>query len=462
MDDCKEIWKVTLAQIEVKLDSPAQFKTWLKDTSLLKIKGKKAIVGVKNIYACDWIKKKHHKIIKDTLAYVNGKTLEPVYEVDPALSNKPTEKVTADEFIKEVPLFGIQDGVGQDLRSSLKKSNLNLNYSFNTFVSGNSNRIAHAAAKAVVEKPGETYNPLFIQGKTGLGKTHLAQSVAREILEKSPSKKVYYSTSEGFLNDMVKSIRDGKSIEFRNKYRNTDVLLIDDIQLISKWVETQSEFFNTYNELHNNGKQIILISDKSPDLITGLEPRLKSRFQGGVVVEIVPPDFEMRMAIIEKKSTEFGIDLPSKINEFIAREIKDNIRELEGALQKVSLYNSMHDTSLSIEEVSRIIGRDKRSKREKIRPNDIFKVVSKEFDVNIKDLKGPRRTASVAMARQVCMYILREELGYKLERIATLLNRKDHTTVIHALDKIDSKSRLEDGFKEQIEIILSDIQNLSS
>ncbi|MBN1331936.1 chromosomal replication initiator protein DnaA [Candidatus Dojkabacteria bacterium] len=459
-EDNKELWKIALAQIEVKLDSPAQFKTWFKNTKLKTIKAGKAVIGVKNAYACDWLKKKHHKMITSTISYVYGKNLDAVYEIDASLAQIEDEKVSVEEFAKEVPLFGLKDGVSGDLRSQLKKSNLNEKYSFANLINGNSNKIAVAAAKAVSERPGEVYIPLFIQGRTGLGKTHLAQAIGRAVLERFASKKVLYTTSEGFLNDMVKSIREGKNLDFRQKYRSLDVLIIDDIQLISKWVETQNEFFNTYNELHNSGKQIILISDRTPDRIDGLEPRLKSRFQGGVVVEIVPPDYEMRMAILEKKSSEFGIDLPSKITEYIAQEIKDNIRELEGALQKISLYNSMKDDDLTVEEAAKIIGRDAKSKREKIKPNSILKSVAKEFEVTIKDIKGPRRTADVALARQICMYILRTELDYKLEKIAYLLNRKDHTTVIHGLDKIDSQRRVDESFREQLDGILARLNTI--
>ncbi|MBD3279911.1 chromosomal replication initiator protein DnaA [Candidatus Dojkabacteria bacterium] len=460
MEDYKELWKIALAQIEVKLDSPAQFKTWFKNTKLNGIKSGKAIIGVKNAYACDWLKKKHHKMITSTISYVYGKELGAEYKIDSSLAETPDEKVSVEEISKEATLFGIKDGVSGDLRSQLKHANLNEKYSFANLINGNSNKIAVAAAKAVSEKPGEVYIPLFIQGRTGLGKTHLAQAIGRAVLERFSNKKVLYTTSEGFLNDMVKSIREGKNMEFRQKYRSLDVLIIDDIQLISKWVETQNEFFNTYNELHNSGKQIILISDRTPDRIDGLEPRLKSRFQGGVVVEIVPPDYEMRMAILEKKSSEFGIDLPSKITEYIAQEIKDNIRELEGALQKISLYNSMKDDNLTIDEAAKIIGRDAKSKREKIKPNSIFKSVAKEFDVTIKDIKGPRRTADIAFSRQICMYILRTELSYKLEKIAEILNRKDHTTVIHAIDKIDSQRRVDESFREQLDGILASLNSV--
>ncbi len=452
----KELWKIALAQIEVKIDSPAQFKTWLKDTNLLRLEKDKAVIGVRNSYTCDWLKKKYNKIIEDTLSYLCENPVKVKYQVDPTLANTKQEKVTPEEITKDTEsttLFGRKDGLSINIQQLIKKAELNYKYSFSSFVNGNSNKIAVAAAKAVAKKPGESYNPLFIQGKTGLGKTHLAQAIGREVLERFSKKRVIYTTSEGFLNDMVKSIRENKSLEFRNKYRSVDVLIIDDIQLISKWVETQNEFFNTYNELYNSGKQIILISDRTPDRLDGLEPRLKSRFKGGVVVEILPPDFEMRMAILEKKSNELSIDLPKDITEFIAKEIKDNIRELEGALKKVSLFNSLSEHDLTIEEVARIIGKDQKSKREKIKPNKILKVVAKEFDVKISDIKGPRRKADIAMARQICMYIMRTELGYKLEKIARVLNRKDHTTVIHAIDKIESKLKLNDTFKKQLDNI---------
>ncbi len=458
MKDLKELWKTALAQIEVKLDSVTEFKIWLEDTTLLDINNKEAIIGVKNSYACDWLKKRHDKIIRDTLTYLYGNNVQIKYKVDPKLANikKPKQNKNSKENIPT--LFGIKNGITTDTRQLLTKAGLNPNYSFASFVNGNSNKIAVAAAKAVSQKPGDSYNPLFIQGKTGLGKTHLAQAIGREVIEKFSKKKVIYTTSEGFLNDMVKSIRENKSIEFRSKYRSVDVLIIDDIQLISKWVETQNEFFNTYNELYNSGKQIILISDRTPDRLDGLEPRLKSRFKGGVVVEILPPDFEMRMAILEKKSEEMGIDLPKEITEFIAKEIKDNIRELEGALKKVSLYNSLSENELTIEEVARIIGRDVKSKREKIKPKQIIKIVAKEFDLNLSDITGSSRKADIALARQVCMYIMRQELKFKLEKIASILNRKDHTTVIHAVDKIESKIKLDEGFKVIIDNIYSKLE----
>lgn len=452
-----DIWKITLAQIEVKLDSPAQFKTWLRDTTLLSLDSKRAVIGVKNSYTIDWLKKKHHKLIKDTISYVAGMELEPEYEIDKELVNKPQPKITADDILKEPPIFGLIENNGQSLGSTMRAANLNESYTFKNYIVGASNKLAHAAAFGVAQKPGEAYNPLFIYGRTGLGKTHLGQAVARYMLEKDPSKKVLYISSEGFLNDMVKAIKSGKNLEFRQKFRSLDMLIIDDIQLISKWQETQNEFFNTFNVLHNDKKQVVLISDRPPEEIKGIEERLRSRFQGGITVDIGRPDYEMRLAILESKATQLNMNLSNTILEFIAKLVTDNIRELEGAMQKISLYQSMFGPNITYEEVAKIIGKDKKGRREKIKVPQILKIIAKEFNVSVKDLKGPRRTAALAFARQVCMYFLREEFGYKLEQVAKFLEREDHTTVMHAVDKIKSKIMSDEGFKNQVDMLKESI-----
>jgi chromosomal replication initiator protein len=461
--DLLETWKITLAQIEVKIDSSAQFKTWFRDTRLLEINGGKAEIGVKNSYTSDWLQKKHHKLIKETLSYVYGKPLEPFYVIDKTLTNLPQAKTTKEESTRKPQQenlgWGNDEPANPNLSLTLRRSNLKEDYSFATYVVGPSNKLAHAAALGVAQKPGQVYNPLFIYGKTGLGKTHLGQAVARHILENDFSKKILYIPSEGFLNDMVKAIKTGKNLEFRQKYRSLDLLIIDDIQFISKWQETQNEFFNTFNELYNDKRQIILISDRPPDQITGIEDRLRSRFQGGITVDIGQPDFEMRMAILENKSQQLGINLNEKVYEYIAKLVEDNIRELEGALQKVNLYQTMFNSDIAYEDVEKILGKDKRSRRNKIKVPQILKRVAKEFNLTVKELKGIRRTEEIAFSRQVCMYILREEFGFKLEQIAHFLERKDHTTVIHAVDKIRSKIMIDEGFKNQMEMLKENIVN---
>lgn len=461
--DLAEVWKIVLAQIEVKIESGAQFKTWFQNTTLLSIEGKIAYIGVANAYAMGWIRSHHHNMVKDTLSYVYGQEVKPEYKIDMNLVNLPLEKTppTTKEKKEEVNIFTPKVSEKENIHIA-KKASLNEFYSFTNYVVGSSNKLAHAAASGVADHPGVSYNPLFIYGESGLGKTHLAQAVARRILEADPTMKTLYVSSEKFLNDMVSAIRSGKNMQFRQKYRTLDLLIIDDIQFIHKWKETQNEFFHTFNVLHNANKQIILVSDRPPEEIQNLESRLRSRFQGGMVVDVARPDFEMRLAILEKKSRQMGSDIPVYCLEILAEKIMDNIRELEGALQKVALFNNMQDRDLSREEILNIIGKDTKTNQKKVKVPQVIKHVAQNLNVTVKDLKGPRRTKDVAFARQICMYLLREDYGYKLEDVARFLQRKDHTTVIHAVDKIKSKVITDDGFKTQIEMIRQDINSLDS
>lgn len=453
--DPKELWKVAMAQLEIKLDSPAQFKTFFSALELIQIEGKQAIIGVPNPYTADWIKSRHESLVKDTISYVYGETLVPIFRV--AVGAQKKQKA---EDVEDSPLLQAENGIMGSVIKAIEDSGLNTKYSLSNFIVGNANRIAHAAAIATIENPGQIYNPLFVHGKTGVGKTHLAQAIGIGMLERNITRKIVYTPSENFLNDMVKGIKTGQMDKFRKKYRAMDLLIIDDIQLISKWVQTQDEFFNTFNELYNAGKQIVIIADRKPEDIKNLEARLKSRLQGGMVVDVGQPDFEMRLAIVEKKAQTLGIELNQKILEFIARSITDNVRELEGALQKVSLFNQMKPNGdLTLEEVAHMLGKDAKTRREQIKVPKVLREVSKAFDVKVKDMKGPRRTKDVALARQVAMYILREEFNYKLEEVAGFLNRKDHTTVLHALDKIKSKMMLQDEFNLQISKIITSIND---
>lgn len=459
--DLSEIWKITLAQIEVKIDNPAHFKTWFKDTKLIEIGSGQAKIGVRNSYTSEWLHKKHHKMIKDTLSYVQGSDIEPYYVIDKELVNIKAEKVHANEIPQQtVPTligFSEQPDTHPNLLLQVRRANLKEDYTFSSYIVGQSNKLAHAAAMGVSNRPGELYNPLFIYGKTGLGKTHLGQAVARQMLENDFHKKIMYIPCEGFLNEMVKAIKTGKTLEFKQKYRSLDLLIIDDIQFISKWQETQNEFFNTFNVLHNDKKQIILISDRPPEQITGIEDRLRSRFQGGILADVSQPDIEMRLAIVQKKASQLNIHLPDKVYEYIAKIIDDNIRELEGALQKVSLYQAMFSSDITYEEVEKMLGKDKKSRRQKIKVPHVLKTVAKEFNLTVKEIKGSRRTEQIAFARQVCMYILREDFGFKLEQVAQQLERKDHTTVMHAIDKIKSKIMIDEGFKNQMELLRENI-----
>lgn len=455
--DPKEVWRTTLAQIEVKLDSPAQYKTFFQGAKLVDLSKNQATIGVKNGYVHDWLKQKHRDLIETTITHVYGKDLKVnlvvLQEMD---QTEPAPRYDAIDS----PLLSMQDGLHTSVQELISKSGLNQKYSLGNYVVGDSNRIAHAAALAVIENLGSVYNPLFIHGRTGVGKTHLAQAVGRAVLERNPSHKVIYISSEGFLNEMVKGIKTNRMSQFRAKYRDVNLIILDDIQLISKWIKTQEEFFNTFNELHSNNGQVILVSDRSPSEMKDLEDRLRSRFQGGMVVDISQPEFELRLAILKDKASQLGLQLKPLAFETIARGMIDNVRELEGALQKVALFNQMKPTGdLTIEEIERIIGSDKRTKQEKIKVPTILRHVGKAFGVTVKDMKGPRRTKDVAFARQVAMFILREEFGYKLDEVANFLLRKDHTTVMHAVDRINSKILTTEGFKQQIVQIIKELQD---
>jgi chromosomal replication initiator protein len=474
-----ELWAVALAQLEVKVDNPRHFKTWIATSNLIELGKSKAIVAVKSIYQADWLKKRHQAEIESTLSHLEERKIKVEYKISQTLAEKYKHKVSSTnksnsskqakqskkatqprgeskfagyESFTGSPLLELEDGVSKDVKVAVQRSGLNPDYTFENFVVGESNKIANAAAQSVAEKPGTVYNPFFIYGHTGLGKTHIAHAIGRRLLEKSISSKIIYVPAEGFLNEMVNAIKKGKNKKFRDKYRReADLLIIDDIQYISNWEQTQTEFFNTFNALQADKKQIIIISDRAPDELEKLTPRLKSRFQGGIVVEVSRPDYEHRLAILEKKINKTGVDIDEKILDFIARNVSNNIRELEGALQKIILIkNVAPDTDISLEDVAKQIGKDAQSKRQKVNHKKVLKAVADEFDIKVGDIKGRRRTADIALARQVCMFILREELKYKYTDIANILNRKDHTTIMHGVDKIKSQRLVDEPFREQV------------
>jgi len=455
--DLDYIWKKTLAQIEVKLDSRKLFLTWFNNTRIVSLEDKTVVVGAPNAFSVDFLKRKYRKLIGDTVSYIYGVALKVDVVTDPECAKMAQDKKSKEENAYEAPMLDMKDGATKETQYYLKNSNINPKYSFTNFVVADSNRLAHAAAKSVAEKPG-TINPLFIHGNTGLGKTHLAQSIARDLIEKNATAKVLYTTSENFLNDLIGAIRSQTTQRFREKYRQLDLLIIDDIQMISNWVETQSEFFNTFNALYSENKQVILISDRPPEAIAKLEERLKSRFQGGLVTDIKEPEYETRVSILEQKARSLNINLPSSNIRSIAQLVSTNVRELEGALQKVNLLVALtKDHAFSHEEIANILGKSNEQKRKNLNTSEVLRRVGMEFEIKISEIKSERRTKEIALARQICMYILREEYRYKLEAIAALLNRSDHTTIIHGVEKIREKIHQEPSFKIQLDKILADL-----
>lgn len=353
---------------------------------------------------------------------------------------------------QSVDLFSAAANEKTQKEDILKKAQLNPRYLFSNFIVGTNNRLAEAVAQAVVDSLGEAYNPVFFHGNTGVGKTHLMQAIGNEVVNRFPEKKVVYISIEQFLNEMVESIRTKRNEDFRNKYRAVDLLIIDDVQFVETYPRTQEELFHTFNTLYQANKQIVLASDRPPKEIKNITDRLRSRFEGGMVADIQAPDYETRLAILQQIIIDKGssVQVPKEYLDLIAKNVENNIRELEGALTKVlSLFKlGMNPT---YEDIGRLLQIDLESKRKKISPAKVMKCVSEAFDVKLSDIKGERRTAYIAQCRQVVMYILRTELAMPLERVAKEVNRKDHTTVLHACEKIKALREKDSRFNEKMQ-----------
>ncbi len=451
-----EVWKIALEQVQLYI-SPQNFNAWFKNTSLVTVEDGIATVGCPNAFAREWLDANHHKLLSMILKKVTNQNLEIIFTIitsQTAPEKQPIDRYQQNSFTSdEAPIFNIPFTHQNLYEEAQNKAFLNPTYIFETFIVGSSNRLAHAAAEAVAEKPGRSYNPLFIWGGVGLGKTHLSQAIGNRILNADPNKKILYCSSETFLNEMVESIRNGKSPEFRQNYRRLDMLIIDDIQFISEWQRAQEELFHTFNTLYQSGKQIVLISDRPPKQIDNLTDRLRSRFEGGMVADISEPDYELRVAIIQQKAEEKGIILPANILDFVAKSVESNIRELEGALLRIGTHVKFGGAIPDEKDIAKILEIDPESKRKRISPRDIIHNVCDEFGVSVRDVRGKRRTADLVTPRQVCMYLLRKELDLPLEQIAKELNRGDHTTVMHAISRVEEKMEDDEEFKDRVKSV---------
>lgn len=450
----EETWKIAIEQVQLYI-SPQNFKAWFQNTHLQKLENGIATIGCPSNFTREWLDANHHHLVQKVLRNITKTDVEVIFAVstgkdqshDPAVSRYENLSLTPDE----APIFNVEYTQQQAIDDAQRKSCLNPRYIFDSFVVGPSNRLAHAAAQAVADNPGRAYNPLFIWGGVGLGKTHMIQAIGNRILAKDPNKKILYCPSETFLNEMVAAIRTDKNLEFRQNYRKLDLLIIDDIQFISEWDRAQEELFHTFNTLYESGRQIVLAADRPPSDIENLTDRLRSRFQGGMVADITHPDYELRLAIIKQKAEDRGILLPDSLFYFIAKAYENNIRELEGALMKIGSHANVSGNIPSPEEAAKILEIDQESKRKKISPRDIIMEVCKGFGVSIRDVRGSRRTADLVEPRQVSMYLLRKELGLPLEQVAKELNRHDHTTVLHAIERVESRLEIDGEFRKRVE-----------
>lgn len=442
MENIADLWNKALGDIEKKVSKPS-FETWLKSTKAHMLQGDTLTITAPNEFARDWLEERYSQLISGILYDITGEELGVKFII-PQNQNEeeislpiPPKKARRDEEQQELP-----------------QSWLNPKYLFDTFVIGSGNRFAHAASLAVAEAPAKAYNPLFIYGGVGLGKTHLMHAIGHYVLDHNPDAKVVYLSSEKFTNEFINSIRDNKAVEFRNKYRNVDVLLIDDIQFLAGKESTQEEFFHTFNTLHEESKQIIISSDRPPREIPTLEDRLRSRFEWGLITDITPPDLETRIAILRKKAKAEGLDIPNEVMLYIANQIDSNIRELEGALIRVVAYSSLINkdinADLAAEALKDIIPS---SKPRIITILDIQKVVGEHYSIKLDDFKAKKRTKSVAFPRQIAMYLSRELTDFSLPKIGEEFGGRDHTTVIHAHEKISKLIQSDTQLQKQIKEI---------
>jgi len=419
--ELESIWSRTLDILKDELSRPS-FETWLKSTKLLEIDENDIFIEVPNEFAKDWLETRYYNLIKNTVQLILNREVN-IYFVLPSEKGKLPNKKNSHYSL--------------EINSNDVDSALNPKYNFDTFVIGNNNRFAHAASLAVAEAPAKAYNPLFIYGGVGLGKTHLMHAIGHYVLAHSQGYKVLYVSSEKFTNELINSIRDDKTVEFRNKYRSIDVLLIDDIQFLANKEATQEEFFHTFNALHEANKQIVISSDRLPKEIPTLEDRLRSRFEWGLITDIQPPDFETRIAILRKKASLENISIPDEAMECIANKIQSNIRELEGALIRIAAYAAVTKKDITQELVEEAL-KDlvPNNKPPVIDVNRIQEKVAAYYKLKVEDFKSKKRTKNIAFPRQIAMYLTRELTDLSLPKIGYEFGGRDHTTVLHGCEKI--------------------------
>lgn len=437
-EQLQTLWDRVTKRVKTEL-TEVSYNAWFKLLIPLNMDKETITLGVTNQFTCN---------------VINERYINYLYNIINAVSE---QKYKIEIIVIDEGKYKEQSNQTDDFPDNLINF-LNPKYTFDSFVIGNSNRFAHAASLAVAQSPAHAYNPLFIYGGVGLGKTHLMHAIGHHILNHNKNMKVLYVTSEKFTNDLINAIKDDKNEEFRSKYRSVDVLLIDDIQFIGDKERTQEEFFHTFNTLYESNKQIVVSSDRPPKEIQQLEDRLISRFEWGLIADIQPPDFETRIAILKKKAQQENIEIPNDVMVYMAKQIQSNIRELEGALIKVAAYSAFIETEITVEmaeEALRDILRQN-SKRE-INAKYIEEVVARRFGIKIEDMKSKKRTKNYTMPRQVAMYLCRELTDMSLPKIGEEFGGKDHTTVIHSCEKINKDIQKDSEIRATIESIKKEI-----
>jgi chromosomal replication initiator protein len=436
------LWQAVLGEIELSV-SRGNFITWFKNTTLLRHDDEATIIGVPNVFIKQQLERKYNDLIVATLQK-NGVTASTVeYKIHSALTTQPVEEgpvvLTASPMPKGAKAPASR-GPSTNTLAHAYRQGINERYTFDNFIVGSGNELAHAACQAIAANPGTKYNPLFLYGGVGIGKTHLIQAVGNEVLANNNKARVVYVSSEQFVQEFVDALRFRKNTDFADFYRGADVLIVDDVQFLAGKEKIQEEFFHTFNALHQANKQIIISSDKPPRDIPTLEERLRSRFVWGMSIDMQNPDLETRCAIVQTKADTHGIDLARDVTEYLATNVQTNIRELEGALNQLLAYCEMRSLEPTLDIAQSLLGASQ-TRPKHLSARQIVERTARHFQVPLEDILGPKRDKDIVVPRQIAMYMLRSELHLSFPKIARELGRKDHTTAIHSIEKIEKESK---------------------
>lgn len=449
-----EIWQLTLSELSKELNKPS-FETWFNLTKPVSLENSCLIIEVPNDFTKEWFETRYRGQIIKALKAVTASD-HKVNFIIASEFNEINDQLPAEHNFQPPP--EIQNPKPEsDSKKNILISSFNPRYTFDTFVVGACNRLSHAASLAVAESPARAYNPLFIYGGVGLGKTHLLHAIGQYTLINHGFSRVFYFSSEKFTNEFINAIRDNKTLEFRNKYRSMDVLLIDDIQFLAGKEQTQEEFFHTFNALHDNNKQIIISSDRPPKEIPTLEDRLRSRFEWGLITDLQTPDLETRTAILKKKAISDAIDIPDQVIQYIAGKVITNIRELEGALIRIVAYASLSETPVTLELTEKALQDIIFTRKKNITVETIIAKTAENFNIKPEEVLSKKRTQNIAMTRQVAMYFCRMLTDLSLPKIGEEFGGRDHTTVLHGFKKIDALISSNSDFKHRLELIKNSI-----
>lgn len=457
----KELWQSTLGELEL-LISKANFTTWFKNTFIGTHENGKVIVCVPNTFTKVWLEKKYHSVILHALKNSTDGAVSAVeYKVELAQQTKKsavrdTFSATDQSTATATPLKEEKESFLQQSppARTVHKCGLNTRYQFENFIVGKGNELAHAAAKAVAERPGTVYNPLFIYGGVGLGKTHLLQAVGHTIIAAKPDTKLLYVNAEKFTNDYIQAVKNGRGKQFNDTYRLVDLLLIDDIQFIAGKEGTQEALFHTFNALHQNNCQVVLSSDRAPKAIPSLEKRLQSRFEWGMITDVSQPDFETRVAILESKCKEKGCEFSQELLTSIAHSVHNNVRELEGALNRIVAHHQFHNTAPTAQSIKEILNTSTYAQRKSsLSSQELMQHIADFFHISLDDLTGKSRKKELVLPRQIAMYLMREELSSSYPNIGQELGNRDHTTAMHAYTKINTALEIDTHLRQNVELI---------